>query len=109
MVVTLAQALDRLGHDVGLATIRNEQRPNTDAADRARAAGVRTEVIPCAGRLDLRTIGRIKDVMKRFGPDVVHTHGYKADIYALIAGVRSRAALVATCHNWTDCSAAVRL
>ena len=33
--------------------------------------------------------------------DVLHTHGYKADIYGLAARSQ-RMALIATCHNWPD-------
>jgi glycosyltransferase involved in cell wall biosynthesis len=40
--------------------------------------------------------------VKRTGADVVHAHGYKADIYAYIALRASGVSLVSTCHNWLD-------
>jgi glycosyltransferase involved in cell wall biosynthesis len=108
MVVSLAEALSGLGHEVRLAAIRNLQNPNTEVADRARAAGIPSEVISCAGRLDLRALVKLRALINRFAPAIVHTHGYKADTCGLLSGARSRAALVATCHNWTNATTSLR-
>lgn len=53
--------------------------------ERARAGGVPVEVIPDLRRAihpwyDLRSYGRIKAALRRFRPDVVHTHSAKGGI-----------------------------
>ena len=58
------------------------------------------ETVPCAGRWDWKTVGRIRELVKAHGVDVLHTHGYKADVYGCAAAWPHRVALVATCHNW---------
>lgn len=34
--------------------------------------------------------------------DVLHTHGYKADLYGFLAARLAGCKIVATCHNWTE-------
>jgi glycosyltransferase involved in cell wall biosynthesis len=38
--------------------------------------------------------------MIKHNVNILHPHGYKADLYAFAASWPGRAALVATCHNW---------
>jgi glycosyltransferase involved in cell wall biosynthesis len=45
---------------------------------------------------------RIRDLVTRVQPDVVHAHGYKADIYVYLALRRLSVPLVSTCHTWYD-------
>ena len=76
----------------------------------AREAGVCSECIECRGQLDLAAVQSIRELAARVGADVVHAHGYKADLYtfAALRGVRGRA-LVSTCHTWYDNDWSVRL
>jgi glycosyltransferase involved in cell wall biosynthesis len=39
-------------------------------------------------------------LVERTGADVVHAHGYKADVYVYVALRRTRTPFVSTCHNW---------
>jgi glycosyltransferase involved in cell wall biosynthesis len=71
--------------------------------------GIPARVIPCSGRWDRRSIGEIRETIRDYRPDVLHTHGYKADIYGYVAGRKMGAPMVATCHNWTESSAALKL
>jgi len=45
-------------------------------------------------------VGRIRELVEAHGVDVLHSHGYKADVYGAVAAWPDRVALVATCHNW---------
>ena len=38
---------------------------------------------------------------------LLHTHGYKADLYGYVAAWRSGKPIVATCHNWVGGTAAL--
>lgn len=76
----------------------------------AVSAGVRAHLLPCRGQLDLSVGGVLRDLCGRIGAEVVHCHGYKADIYAFFAfRGGDRPALVSTCHTWYDNDWAVRL
>jgi glycosyltransferase involved in cell wall biosynthesis len=58
--------------------------------------------------MDWETVSAIADCVKKNRIDVIHSHGYKSDLYTLVAGNLCRTPLVATCHNWTQDSVALR-
>jgi glycosyltransferase involved in cell wall biosynthesis len=100
MMVNLARALNRLGCQVAVGVFDNDHAPNTEVAAQAAALGLPVELIPCRGRADRGAVRAIRDCVQRQGSDLVHTHGYKADLYGYAATQRSGPALLATCHNW---------
>jgi glycosyltransferase involved in cell wall biosynthesis len=85
-----------------LGTFLNSQSPNTQLHDTAISAGIESHTIACKGRLDHSVLEGIRGLTRRMGVDVVHAHGYKADIYAYVALRGSDTSLVSTCHNWID-------
>jgi len=67
--------------------------PEGSLLDRARAGGVPLEVVPQLQRpihpwRDLRSYRRIKQILRDFQPDVVHTHSGKAGILGRMAASR---------------------
>jgi glycosyltransferase involved in cell wall biosynthesis len=83
-----------------LAVFYNRPRPNTELYDRAKRTGVRAELIHCQGRIDWRAVRDIRRLVRENNIDVIHTHGYKADLYGYTAARREGKPVVATCHNW---------
>lgn len=102
MMLALAKATSQQGHAPVVALFCDGRRPHVEAAEPARRLGLPVELVPCRGRWDWRAPGRIRSLLERYGAHVLHTHGYKADVYGYAAARRGRAALVATCHNWPD-------
>jgi glycosyltransferase involved in cell wall biosynthesis len=64
--------------------------------------------IVCRGRWDWQAVGAIRDKLESLNIDLLHTHGYKADIYGFLASRRSGLPVISTCHLWTHDTAAVR-
>lgn len=108
MVLHLSEALGAKGHDVAIGVFNNSHNPHTELLERARDSGLRSVELTCAGRFDFGTIRRIAELTRSMDVDVVHSHGYKSNAYALLANRLSRRALVSTCHNWTSATAAIR-
>jgi glycosyltransferase involved in cell wall biosynthesis len=81
-----------------LAIIYNRHLPNTELYERALARGVPAKLIPYQGRIDPAGFREIRQLVSSH--DIVHTHGYKADLYGYAAARRERKPIVATCHNW---------
>jgi glycosyltransferase involved in cell wall biosynthesis len=102
MMLTLAEATVRRGHHGVIALFLDDRGPHLETAEPARRAGLPVELVPCRGRWDRRTPRRIRELLDRHAAHVLHTHGYKADVYGYCAARDGRAALVATCHNWPD-------
>src|SRR5438093_1342555 len=108
MVLNLMAALRAKGCDSSLGVFLNAHRPHSEIAQRAREKGFTTDIIPCGGRLDRKAISAIRDLADARRATILHTHGYKSDLYALAAG-KGKLRLVATCHNWTAATMAVRV
>jgi glycosyltransferase involved in cell wall biosynthesis len=109
VILDLSRCLRRSGHRSVLGVFANSARPNTELEMRARSEGLEIHPIACRGQLDLNVASSIRSLVQRTGADVVHSHGYKADIYARWAMRGSRTPLVATCHNWIDNNLTLRL
>ena len=57
------------------------------------------ERLDCPRDLDPRLARRTSASVRRFRPDLVHTHLVHADVYGALAAARARARLVSTKHN----------
>ena len=99
-LMTQAVSLSRVGCRCVVGVFRDARSPHTEVADHARAQGLTVELVPCAGRLDWRAVSAIRKLLAEHNVDILHPHGFKADLYAYAAAWRRRVALVATSHNW---------
>lgn len=100
MLLALAQALPALGCGSIVGVFRDARSHNGELDKRAAQLGLQVESVPCAGRWDWNAVRRIRQLVTAYGVDVLHTHGYKADVFGYAAAWLERVALVATCHNW---------
>jgi glycosyltransferase involved in cell wall biosynthesis len=87
---------------VVVAVFEDRRNPHVELAATAKGLGLETRRIPCAGRWDSQAVKAIRAVLDECGIDVLHAHGYKADLYGYAAARGGRVALVSTCHNWPD-------
>lgn len=108
MLVALGDSLRELGCDCILGVFENTHRPSLAVADEARRRGIPVEIIPCHGRIDWSTVQTIRSCIDKHEIEVVHTHGYKSNVYGYVAASSRPLSLVATCHLWTRQTTAVR-
>ena len=111
VILNLARALPAAGpHACFLGVFAPSGRATPALHRAALEAGVASSLVPCRGQVDVSAGKAIRSLSERVGADVVHAHGYKADLYAFSA-LRGtlRPALVSTCHTWYDNDLAVRL
>ena len=73
-----------------------------------KAEGLTIEAVTCGGKIDLSAVRAIRNHINKHDIDVVHTHGYKADIYGFAAAHKRRTPIVATSHYWTRSTTALR-
>jgi glycosyltransferase involved in cell wall biosynthesis len=98
MVVGLCEALGQFGVDATLEVFDNQHSRNVDVADFARGAGVPVTLLRCGGRFDPAAVRRLRADLA--GVDLLHTHGYKANLYGFLATRGSRVRIVATNHRF---------
>lgn len=67
-----------------------------------RQAGIPVHLLAAGGRFDLSALGRLVEIMRTGRYDIVHSHLFRADIYAALAVARldeHKPFLVSTRHN----------
>ncbi|HEU5340727.1 glycosyltransferase family 4 protein [Edaphobacter sp.] len=108
VILNMSRVLNEGSHTSVLAVFANSPNPNLQLHERAATEGIESHLVPCRGQLDRSAIAGIRDLAQQVKADVVHAHGYKADIYAYLA-LRGKAPLISTCHTWYDNDLTVRI
>jgi len=101
MLMNLARGLTSNKYGVVVGVFHNGQNPHLEVAEQLGAEGIAVELIPCASQVDFAAVRKIRHLIKASGSNLVHSHGYKADIYAFLATRFSSVPIVSTAHNWT--------
>jgi len=102
VILNLSRFLNEGSHCSMVGVFSNSSAPNHQLHDRAAKEGIESNLIPCNGQVDRTTIANIRELAVRTGADVVHAHGYKADIYVYLALRGLGIPFVSTCHTWYD-------
>jgi len=102
MLVTLAESLQKQACRCTVGVFSDSRSPHVEVAEQARLRGLEVELVPCAGRCDWRAVTHIRRLIAKHQADVLHPHGYKADLYAYAAARPRRMPIVATSHNWPN-------
>lgn len=112
VVVELASSLAASGDSVTIGVFSNRHAGGVSSCElavQARARGLKTEVFECGGRVDLRTVAAIRRYCRENGVEVIHSHGYKSNIYSYLANRSLKIRIVTTCHNWINTSSKMSL
>jgi len=102
VILNLSHTLNDSSHHTVIGVFANSTNLNLELYERASSEGIETRLIPCSGQLDRSAIKNVRELAVSTGADIVHAHGFKADIYAWLALRRRAIPLVSTCHNWID-------
>ncbi len=109
VILNLSRTINRGPHRSLLGVFSNSTQPNLQMHETASAQGIESFLVACTGQVDRTVPSALRSLTQKTGADVVHAHGYKADVYAYLAFRQSATPLVSTCHTWYDNDALVRL
>jgi glycosyltransferase involved in cell wall biosynthesis len=102
VILNMSRFLVAGSHGSIVAAFSNTSNPNLQFYEAARNESLESHLIPCKGQMDPRAVATIRELVTQTGVDVVHAHGFKADIYVYFA-LRGRSVpFVSTCHTWYD-------
>jgi len=107
MLLNLCASQEKSGCQASLVLFYNAHIPNVEFYERARRRGISVRMVHCKGRADWRAVQQIKEIIRDDEINLVHTHGYKADLYGYVAARSAGKPMVATCHNWLGGTAAL--
>ena len=102
VILNMSRTLNEGSHASVLGVFSNSSNPNLQLHEVALKEDIESHVIPCEGQIDPTVFASIRNLATRTNADVVHAHGYKADIYSYFALRGSSIPLVSTCHTWYD-------
>jgi glycosyltransferase involved in cell wall biosynthesis len=102
VILNMSRTLNENSHSSVLGVFSNSANPNLQLHEAAAREGIESHLIACDGQIDRTVTASIRELAARTGADIVHAHGYKADIYAYFALRRTGTPLVSTCHTWYD-------
>ena len=109
MLLNLCASQQKAGCQNSLMIFYNVHAPNVEFYERARRSGLSVRMVHCQGRADWRAVRQIQECIQEDRIQLLHTHGYKADLYGYVAARRSGKPIVATCHNWVGGTAALSI
>jgi glycosyltransferase involved in cell wall biosynthesis len=101
VVVALTAGLRQVGQDARVAAVLDRGAGDTPFLARLRDSGVPVTPIELAPRAYAAERRRLGDLLRAMGPDVVHTHGYRADIQAAAVARTLHLPTVTTVHGFT--------
>lgn len=108
MVAALVRALARRGVVNHVSAFRNNERSDLRILEETAGQAEGVVAIDCRGRFDPRTAWTLRRYVEKNAIDIVHSHKYKTNLYALLSRATG-SRLVSTCHNWRTSSARLRL
>jgi glycosyltransferase involved in cell wall biosynthesis len=108
VIVSLSEALERHNCRSVVGVFHQPSQQNEELIRQAERRGLTVRRIACRGRWDFGAVRAIRDEVERLKIDLIHTHGYKPDIYGLLASRGSGVKRLSTCHLWTHNTIAVR-
>lgn len=110
VILTYLEQADRQSYDVSVASFINPARcPDNPFPAAVESLGVRFLPIPINRSIDFRDIGKLISVIREHRVQILHTHGYRADLIGFIAARCCRVKLVSTVHGWMPLSGKLRL
>lgn len=98
VILELGGKLPNFGYEMIIGIPVEEGQPEPEMVSAAQALGYNVVLFPIKGAFDLNVLKTIKRYVIENKVDIVHSHGYREDLYAI--GCKKVAKLVATNHLW---------
>lgn len=83
-----------------VGVFKNMQNPHLEVAEEAKRHDLEAVIFPCHDKFDPNAIIRLRKFLNRNHINIIHTHGYKSNLYALAASSGKKTPLITTCHPW---------
>ena len=109
MLLALAAAQRDMGCAQQVAVIVKTGNTPSTLASLARVGGLDAVEFSSGSRADWGLAWRLRRHIQTGRFDVVHTHGYKADVLGYLAARSAGVPLLATAHSWTEGGGMLRL
>ncbi|MBV1871326.1 MAG: glycosyltransferase family 4 protein [Gammaproteobacteria bacterium] len=100
VVLQLTESLGDFGYESIIGVIQDSRDDTPALFSKALQKGFHAHIFKADKRFDLECIRAIQAFVENEGIDLVHSHGYKEDIYLFLAKIKCP--LIATNHLWKN-------
>lgn len=107
VVLQLSNFSEEFGYKSHVLVIQDHRDEFPLLAEYAQEQNIDCTVIVTSKRIDLSCVSTLKSLIQKHEIDVIHTHGYKEDLYAFLAF--SGKPVIATNHLWKKTNATLKL
>jgi glycosyltransferase involved in cell wall biosynthesis len=98
VIIELCKHAEENNYKAVIGAINNIDDPYPEFLDVAKALSIETIVFSCKSQFDFNCARTINKYVCKNGIDILHTHGYKEDFYAILSNVSIPK--IATNHLW---------
>lgn len=109
MLVALASEQRRAGLHPIIGVLKNSRNPHLEVAERAQQRGLNVKILECRGLVDSKTLKDLRSLAVSHSVSLIHSHGYKTNIFSHLALHTLGVPRVTTCHLWKETSLRLRL
>lgn len=104
MILELAKELSKTNYEPIIGVINNTYNPHLEMIDVAKKNAIKFKVFECCSQIDFRSIIKLRNYLIDERIAIIHSHGHKANIYALLASLFLNVKKIASCHPWIESS-----
>jgi glycosyltransferase involved in cell wall biosynthesis len=108
VVLGISQKIDRDKFRSIIVCISDKRSRGIPLIEEAKKRHLENEMLFLKNRFDPSGPFKLKELFWQYNADIIHTHGYKADLMGLMASLCSNVNTMATVHGWTGADAKVR-
>jgi polysaccharide deacetylase family protein (PEP-CTERM system associated) len=109
VVLSLLTKLKEDGQEGFLLCLKSAGQLDPELFIRAKENGITASVISCKSKFDLAAIRQLKKYVVDNNIEIIHAHGYKSDLYGILAVRSLKIPFVSTLHGWTAENSKVRI
>lgn len=99
MLVALASEQRKAGLNPVIGVLKNSRNPHLEVAERAQQKGLEVETMECCGLVDSKTLRELRSLVRSRSASVVHSHGYKTNIFSHMTLRTIGIPRITTCHG----------
>ena len=108
VVLSLMKMLKKEGIYTSMICLMNKNKPIPQIYKYAKKENLNVKTLTCRSKMDFSTVGEIKKIIINENIDIVHTHGYKSNLYGVLSAKLTGKPAVVTIHLWTKETRQVR-
>lgn len=101
VILTLAKNIDKKKFNIELICLDRGDGKNQRLIDLSRKIGVSAFPIKVKGKLDFKSIKKIRKILIENNAAIIHSHDFKSDLYGLLSTLGTPIRRVATAHGST--------